>query len=80
MSTFYSWKHNRIQLYSRIGFRGEGTNIAKDDEPIRLNRNLIHRMISSKQSKNLHLPHDTQFFQDSHKINKFEPTTRDNLD
>jgi hypothetical protein len=45
---FYSWKHNRIQLYSRIGFRGEGTNIVKDDKPIRLNRNLIHRMISSK--------------------------------
>jgi hypothetical protein len=45
---FYSWKHNRIQMYSRIGFRGEGTNIAKDDKPIRLNRILIHRMISSK--------------------------------
>jgi hypothetical protein len=48
MNPFYSWKHNRIQLYSRIGFRGEGTNIAKDDKPIRLNRNLIHQMISSK--------------------------------
>jgi hypothetical protein len=28
----------------------------------------------------LHLPHDTQFFQDSYKINKLEPATRDNLD
>jgi hypothetical protein len=51
ISMFYSWKHNRIQLYSRIGIRGEGTNIAKDDKPIRLNRNLIHRMISSKTTQ-----------------------------
>jgi hypothetical protein len=77
---FYSWKHNWIQLYSRIGFRGEGTNIAKDDKSIRLNRNLIHRMISSKTTKNLYLPHDTQFFQDSYEIYKLEPATRDNLD
>jgi hypothetical protein len=49
----YSWKHNRIQLYSGIGFRGEGTNIAKDDKPIRLNQNLIHRMISSKTTQKL---------------------------
>jgi hypothetical protein len=48
---FYSWKHNRIQLYSRIGIRGEGTNIAKDDKPIRLNQNLIHRMISSETTQ-----------------------------
>jgi hypothetical protein len=51
MNTFYSLKHSRIQLYSRIGFRGEGTNIAKDDKPIRLNRNLIQRMISSKTTQ-----------------------------
>jgi hypothetical protein len=40
-----------MQLYSRIGVRGEGTNIAEDDEPIRLNRNLIHRMISSNKTQ-----------------------------
>jgi hypothetical protein len=51
MSMFYSWKHYRMRLYSRIGFRGEGTNIAKDDKPIRLDRNLIHRMISSKTTQ-----------------------------
>jgi hypothetical protein len=34
-----------------IGIRGEGTNIAKDDKPIRLNRNLIHQMISSKTTQ-----------------------------
>jgi hypothetical protein len=51
MSTLYSWKHNRIQLYSRIGFRGEGTNIIKDDKPIKLNQNLIHQMISSKTTQ-----------------------------
>jgi hypothetical protein len=36
--------------------------------------------LALKQPKNLHLPHDTRFFQDSHKISKFEPATRDNLD
>jgi hypothetical protein len=51
MNMFYSWKDSRIQLYSRIGFRGEGTNIAKDDKSIRLNRNLIHQMISSKTTQ-----------------------------
>jgi hypothetical protein len=80
MSMFYPWKHNRIQLYSRIGVRGEGTNITKDDKPIRLNQNLIHRMIISKTTQKLHLPHDTRFFQDSYKIGKLEPATRDNLD
>jgi hypothetical protein len=69
-----------MQLYSRIGIRGEGTNIAKDDKPIRLNRNLIHRMISSEATQNLHLPHDTRFCQGLHKINNLEPATRDNLD
>jgi hypothetical protein len=77
---FYSWERYRIQLYSQIGVRGEGTGIVKDDKPIKLNRNLIHRMISLKQPKNQHLPHDTQFFEDSYKINKLEPATRDNLD
>jgi hypothetical protein len=33
-----------------------------------------------KQSKNLHLLHDTRFRQDLCKINKLEPATRDNLD
>jgi hypothetical protein len=51
ISTFYSRKHNRIQLYSRIRIREEGTNITKDDKSIRLNRNLIHRMISSKATQ-----------------------------
>jgi hypothetical protein len=51
IGTFYTWKHNRIRLYSRIGIRGEGTNIAKDDKPIRLNRNLLHRMTSSKTTQ-----------------------------
>jgi glucan biosynthesis protein len=32
------------------------------------------------KSKNLHLPHDTWFYQDLCKINKLEPATRDNLD
>jgi hypothetical protein len=51
MSTFYSWERYQIQLYSRIGVRGEGTGIVKDDKPIKLNRNLIHRMISSKTTQ-----------------------------
>jgi hypothetical protein len=45
---FHSWQDCRIQLYSRFGFRGEGTNIVKDDKSIRLNRILVHRMTSSK--------------------------------
>jgi hypothetical protein len=40
-----------MRLYSRIGFRGEGTNIAKDDKSIRLKRNLIHWMISSETTQ-----------------------------
>jgi hypothetical protein len=39
-----------MRLYSRIGVHAEGTNIAKDDKPIRLNRNLIHRIIRSKNN------------------------------
>jgi hypothetical protein len=45
---FHSWGDYRIRLYSRIGFRGEGTNIAKDDKSIKLNQILVHRMTSSK--------------------------------
>jgi hypothetical protein len=30
---FHSWGDCRIRLYSRIGFRGEGTNIANNLEP-----------------------------------------------
>jgi hypothetical protein len=48
---FHSWYNYRIQLYSRIGFRGEGTSIAKDDKSIRLKQNLIHRMTSSETTQ-----------------------------
>jgi hypothetical protein len=40
-----------MRLYNRIGVHEEGTNIAKDDKSIRLNRNLIHRMISFKTTQ-----------------------------
>jgi hypothetical protein len=51
MSALHLWENCRIWLYSRIGFREEGTNVINDDRPIRLNRNLIHRMISSKTTQ-----------------------------
>jgi hypothetical protein len=76
---FHSWKHNRIQLYNRIGVHEEETNITKEDKSIRLNRNLIHRMISSKTTQNLHLPHDTSSFKIYTRFGKLEPATRNNL-
>jgi hypothetical protein len=51
MSAFHLWENCRIRLYSRIGFRGEGTSFINDDKSIRLNQNLIHRIISSKTTQ-----------------------------
>jgi hypothetical protein len=59
----------------------EGTNITKEDKSIRLNRNLIHRMISSKTTPKTciyrKIPGSFKIYT---RFDKLEPATCNNLD
>jgi hypothetical protein len=73
-------KHNRIRLNNRIRVHEEGTNITKADKSIRLNRDLIHRMTSSKQPKNCIYRVIPSSFKIYTRSGKLEPATCNNLD